>query len=532
MNESSIKNTLVDIHQKLLGQFKTQTGFYTVEQIQHQEGLPNQIKTFIIAEIEFSARAYLKHIHSPRFDFSHESLSKARNHFAKELMKTAKLSESDFSKYLNEAVLLYCRYLYEPQKVLSELIFGSKTEQDAQEIHDRLKNFYDYRYLTDVFLQYLHKKEIKSISLEKFQKIISDIDRKITQTYQKQDFLTLFKHIFNFFKLGSQDEVPMSLLFKFVQEKQLERIQSNFLELKSQGIESLSLQDIELAIDNKLAQIIQNATGTDVKEKFVDKQSEIVVPNLPEEKEVQDLVEEKPTEPEMIPVEPLKQEKVEAASIIDEPLPKLEEPEIHAPEKNNIDDDELAAEINAALADFKPVPKKKPTEKEDQKQPVDDELSSISDSDIFLDDTNVPFEDLKPTNFENDLDFLEKTQINSVPPPQPPPQPVQPPPAMPDIFAKKDQDEPAPKKNDKPLQAKDLRALISDSDRKRFIKKLFKGKVENFDQAISDINDKKSWREASVYIDDEIFTRYNIDEYTQDAVYFTDLVFERYQGRK
>jgi hypothetical protein len=78
---------------------------------------------------------------------------------------------------------------------------------------------------------------------------------------------------------------------------------------------------------------------------------------------------------------------------------------------------------------------------------------------------------------------------------------------------------------------RDVRLLISDDERKKFIKRLFKGSEADYNTAISAINQMKTWREASLYIDREIFSRFKVDEFSSEAVAFVDIVFERFQTR-
>ncbi len=78
---------------------------------------------------------------------------------------------------------------------------------------------------------------------------------------------------------------------------------------------------------------------------------------------------------------------------------------------------------------------------------------------------------------------------------------------------------------------RDVRLLISDEERKQFIKRLFKGSEEDYNAAIASINQMKTWREASLYIDREVFSRFKVDEFSGEAVAFVDIVFERFQNR-
>ncbi len=78
---------------------------------------------------------------------------------------------------------------------------------------------------------------------------------------------------------------------------------------------------------------------------------------------------------------------------------------------------------------------------------------------------------------------------------------------------------------------RDVRLLVSDDERKKFIKRLFKGSEEDYNTAIAAINQMKTWREASLYIDREVFSRFKVDEFSGEAVAFVDIVFERFQNR-
>ncbi len=72
-----------------------------------------------------------------------------------------------------------------------------------------------------------------------------------------------------------------------------------------------------------------------------------------------------------------------------------------------------------------------------------------------------------------------------------------------------------------------LENLIDEEDKKRFIKKIFKKNEKDFEDAISEINKMKSWKEASKYID-EIYILNDVDLYSPEAVKFTDITYRRF----
>ncbi len=73
----------------------------------------------------------------------------------------------------------------------------------------------------------------------------------------------------------------------------------------------------------------------------------------------------------------------------------------------------------------------------------------------------------------------------------------------------------------------DLLKLISLSDRKKYAKKLFNRSDDAVNQALTVLNGKPTWREASEYID-ELYIKYDVDMYSRVAVQFTDDIYKRY----
>lgn len=77
----------------------------------------------------------------------------------------------------------------------------------------------------------------------------------------------------------------------------------------------------------------------------------------------------------------------------------------------------------------------------------------------------------------------------------------------------------------------DLRELLPDSDKKKYVRKLFQKNEDAFAHALQVLNGKPSWRQASEYID-ELFIKFDVDMYSRLAVKFTDDIYKRYANRK
>jgi hypothetical protein len=71
----------------------------------------------------------------------------------------------------------------------------------------------------------------------------------------------------------------------------------------------------------------------------------------------------------------------------------------------------------------------------------------------------------------------------------------------------------------------------TDSDRKKFIKKIFKQDDIAYLNALRKIDELPTWRQASVYID-EIFIQNDVDPYSSEAIRFIDIIQEKYYPKK
>lgn len=73
----------------------------------------------------------------------------------------------------------------------------------------------------------------------------------------------------------------------------------------------------------------------------------------------------------------------------------------------------------------------------------------------------------------------------------------------------------------------DLKTNIHPKQRKKFIKKVFHKKEQQYEQIISMLNNTPNWKQASNMIDD-FFMKENINPYSREALEFSDLVYSRY----
>ncbi len=394
--------------------------------------LSAQSRAFIFAELTFSARALLNSLKSSRFNLQHDALREPRHHFANTIVTVStQLTREDFIKILESAILIEAQYLARPHTILKELIFTNRAELSPSDVLDRLSNFVEYAYLLDVFKQYLERKKPDMLSAEKFEKVLLEIDAKLCTAYSHDEFMMLFKPLFDFHAKASEKAVSCEILRMFLSEKNL----------------ADHIKRIDLAMQNGINSLTPDALN----DLLLAPLASLETPAPPEA----------PAPPEPIADTP----KPMAASTpeIITPTPETQTPKpivappVAAPQPLTSNIQTPATDPTSEKLAEKPVPK---------------------------------------------IDFfeLEKQKIQS-------------------------------QKSQQANTLRDLRLLISDDERKKFIKRLFKGSESDYEAAIVSINQMKTWREASLFIDREIFSRFKVDEFSSEAVAFVDTVFERFQTR-
>jgi hypothetical protein len=77
----------------------------------------------------------------------------------------------------------------------------------------------------------------------------------------------------------------------------------------------------------------------------------------------------------------------------------------------------------------------------------------------------------------------------------------------------------------------DLASAISDSDKRKFIKKIFKQSEEEFGNSLKSIGRQVNWKQASKIID-EIFITNNVDPYSSEATRFLEVMFGQFHSTK
>lgn len=492
---------------------------------------PLQFKNIFFAELRREAREELRRFKSERFLFGHSSLEPYRNALADAAAATSVLSRDDCIRLIQHTARLQWDYLTRPQHFLCKHIYAESYELSADAIRQALAPFTEYQYLTEVLLQYLSRKQVASLSDERFEKLIADIDKKVCATYHSAEWSYLLEPLYAYYALGGELKIPITVLQVFLREKDALAALHALMHLREHGIDELAHADIALLFEGDLDALLRKKKSLSTPPEF----KETLVAHLARQLAEEALSESPTAASSALP--DVSGEDTAAA------LPQTESPASTA----------TFSKSNAVLASpdfFAAPPHREPLPSVASASPVKDTQDAATSSSAPNAETEVSAPHAAPDAVKQPDAPASTTasvqaasaavqhpisaacQTPNTPPPPKASLSDHTLPAKPPKSISRSDEIPLPVSNAARLPEQrslaDLRALITVKDRKKIIKRVFKGSELEYEKAITELNQKKTWREASLYLDREVFKRFNVDEYSMEAMLLTDTVFERH----
>ncbi len=217
------ENEIKFINDFTLNKAKDLGAFFTIEKFLAADIHPS-IKKYVEGEIDYLIQQDRKKLidHS-LFDYSGAKIANYFNLIADEIKKTKKVSYEDIKKIILQAVSFNANYVVRPKWALSKLIFGNNRSVDFSEVQLMLNYTYYYEYLNSVFLAYMTKKKIMSITVTEFELIMNKIDRELFVLHQSKLVDNALYAIADFYNIGGLNRSTLAIeaIESFLKEKNL-----------------------------------------------------------------------------------------------------------------------------------------------------------------------------------------------------------------------------------------------------------------------------------------------------------------------
>lgn len=217
------ENEIKFISDFILNKVKDLGPFFSIEKFLSTDIHPS-IKKYVEGEFNYLIHQDRKKlIDNSLFDYSGSKISNYFNLIADEIKKTKKISYEDVKNIILQAVSFNANYVVRPKWSLSKLIFGNNKSVSLNEVQMMLNYTYYFEYLNNVFLAYMSKKKIMSISVTEFELIMNKIDRELFTLHQSKLVDNALYAIADFYNIGGLNRSTISVEWveSFLKEKNL-----------------------------------------------------------------------------------------------------------------------------------------------------------------------------------------------------------------------------------------------------------------------------------------------------------------------
>lgn len=414
----------------------------------------------------------LSYPNSEWFNNEDEKVKIQWNEYVEAAQNSAHIPSQNLSDLLNSTVSDLLLILTEPQINIPELLFQDNDELSPADIQKRCKRLTVFQHYGQAIPLYIKKKELKTLSKTKCRQVIQNLDAKLFAGHKPKEWGNLLSPLFEL----HADNVPASLLNLFFNDKQL----TEKAELFSADEELFDRNDFKTRlIENKIPE-------------------SVATENVAEEVE-EEIVEGT----DVTPVE--KEEVKNIVSNFDETVEKEQDIQPNNTlagrfqTKKEVEEDEPEETVpNSLNTKFqKEKPKEESVDEESIQEDTPEEVITEEDDEVL--ETFIPSAPLDETAVD---DF-----------------------EMSDVF-EDEADTSIDLNSDLPA----LESHLSDS-KKKFIKKIFRNSKNEYLEALADLAEMKDWDSASKFIQEDIFTKNNIDLLSEDSINFTDKLHQFFKER-
>ncbi len=406
-----------------------------------------------------------------------EEVQQKKRFYLNTIFDEARLPAGSAEAVIEQSVAETIKILVQPRKNIPEMLFRNEEILTEKALNERVKTLTVYQHFAQVLIAYIDRKGHTEISRDKCEKIIKRVDEKLTQNYSPSRWAQLLEPLFTLCK-----EEPDSNLFRlFFEDKKMQRHARAF-EMEDGAISRSHFIEILSSLD-----LLHEGYGLDHTESLA-------------EKKVRKKKERFSPPPPVADDEPQKESKTSSSVKKDDAESKK------SVNTSYTEGDKTEVErksLNEIFAD-KQIKK--------QKKEKNDDSSSITP--VKTEQVWSPIKEEEKTGQKAAIwqQFMssDKTKENE---------------GSEETFNRtKGEPKQAERKND-------LEKWLQDQ-KPYFKNELFNGLDREYEESISKISNKNSWKEASKTLQNEVFEKHSINMYSEAAVVFTDRLQDYFTNRK
>ncbi len=206
-----------------LNRIKKFGSFFTFEKLLNSDIHP-AILQYISAELDYLIyEDRQKLLHKSVFDYSGPQISNYFNLIGQEIKRTKRVSFEDVKNLIVQAVSFNINYIVRPKWSLSKLIFDGTENKTVDEIKLVFNYIYFYDYIKSVYISYLNKKNLLTLSKKEFELIFTKIDKELFSSQPQKLVDNALFSIAEFQNIGEvkNNKIATASVEIFLKEKNL-----------------------------------------------------------------------------------------------------------------------------------------------------------------------------------------------------------------------------------------------------------------------------------------------------------------------
>lgn len=486
-----MQNTIHELTEYLFRIIAPTRAFYSLEEL-HKTTTPSFLVERIRITIEENVLKELDTTSNVWFNNSLYSVQKAWQDYQQAAIEAAHIPKDNFHKILSHIVTDIVHILIEPRKNLANYIFEDDYNLDFKEIEYRCKKLTVYKHFGTAIPLYIKKRKLDTLDKERCDRLIQEFDEKLVAKYKPKDWAQTLDPLFEMFN----GKVDSKLITRFFDDKELSEIANKFSSKEA----SITRSDLVLIL-SEMDEI--KVSNTKLEEKNMDESlfdlyatdtNPLIVVEDFSENESQD----GSKNIEGMSDEFHEDQKKDKLAVSQEKKAPLNEIVQRKKEHQNDSLLQKREELNAENESDQEKNISHITHTPHQEQPIWTQYLSSDKVDVPMremyaeEQISNHIQDEKAAEIEVNDDFTDL------------------------LF----------EENETPSHKKiHILSKITEvlNDRKfEFIEVIFKTSEPNYQRALLNLSTLKNWEEASDYINNEIFTKNNVDLLSEITVDFTD----------
>lgn len=430
----------------------------------------DRIRKYITTETPLQIRK------TPHFDLTTESTQHLKSEFKEVLIGAAAFPANEVEEVLREALILRLDYLLKPIDTMRRLLFDGRTSVTIAEAEDLLHMFKKILPYFEQLVERCMASGESDIVQDTYGEISTDMLHDMMKEDSVQPIMRDYSILTDFLSETRGEEVSRlegTLLQNFLADRNAWGFRRAIdVEMKL-GREDFSAADLELTLKRYLElrnEFTENEDRTtDVKDQTTNR------------KAAKKQESEKNTEAEDWHLE---ESVSEDELFIEDELKKVED----------------LKKSEASLEEIEAVPSK-----DADVAKIEEQLEETVGVPADEQDKEPPVEKIKPMKIIRKEKKEKETKEETA------------------VFAEESQIVKEPK----PVRTGGFKDLIDDKTEKTFVKKLFGGDKESYDELLGRLEEAESWRVAKILIDNELFKR-DVDPFSREAIKLVDMVYSLY----